>query len=558
MTEKEVFLSACYKVYLYRQKGNLKGLRYDKPFSFLLANENADNFELPTDLSLIESIVKVVTEDQSTPLQQLDFNTQYSTDLEKSLSDHPGVNKSLVVNTEENGIKFRTCYFSFNQNYQPPVMNEENHEENFVSTMKGMYDYTYSQESNESDETFNLIGWNNSYTGRPIAVAEMQEWVDQTVERILAFKPKNVLEIGCGTGLLLYKIASHCESYHGIDLSETVINKLQTEIKKRNLDKKITVECSAADSVKDYGHKKYDTIIINSVTMYLPNADYLSRVLNKAIDALKDGGKLFVGDVRNYDLLPHFHASVNQHKLSEYSQSSALIQFLQKKILIDKQLILSPQYFRNFAKQNGRVSGLRIVPKFGIYINEITKFRYDVTFEINSSEIQVINNKSEWKSIEDCEEKLKQGVKDIAFINFQDQRIINDIETVKTIETRNDYGPILENNNLIAIRELAKKYNYFLEVELQNGENGFFNLIFTKESKKLKTNNIGPVGSILSTNPSIEKDIWNRIADVRQALLEKMPFSQIPSRFICVEDNFKSDKIFSAKLIGIKEGIKIF
>ena len=72
--------------------------------------------------------------------------------------------------------------------------------------------------------TFNIAGWKSSYTGQPIAAEEMQEWVAETVARILALKPQRVLEIGCGTGLLLARIAPHCEHYTGTDFSETALD----------------------------------------------------------------------------------------------------------------------------------------------------------------------------------------------------------------------------------------------------------------------------------------------------------------------------------------------
>ena len=47
----------------------------------------------------------------------------------------------------------------------------------------------------------------------------MREWVDVTVARIAALQPERVLEIGCGTGLLLYRLAPNCERYVGTDFS---------------------------------------------------------------------------------------------------------------------------------------------------------------------------------------------------------------------------------------------------------------------------------------------------------------------------------------------------
>ncbi len=46
-------------------------------------------------------------------------------------------------------------------------------------------------------------GWNSSYTDDPIPLEEMVEWRSATVDRIMALRPRRVLEIGAGSGLVL-------------------------------------------------------------------------------------------------------------------------------------------------------------------------------------------------------------------------------------------------------------------------------------------------------------------------------------------------------------------
>ena len=69
------------------------------------------------------------------------------------------------------------------------------------------------------DATFNLQGWNSSYTGEPIPAGEMREWLEGTVGRLLALPHRRVLEVGCGTGLLLFRVAPEAERYRGTDFS---------------------------------------------------------------------------------------------------------------------------------------------------------------------------------------------------------------------------------------------------------------------------------------------------------------------------------------------------
>src|SRR5262249_40825450 len=145
--------------------------------------------------------------------------------------------------------------------------------------------------------------------GRAIPAAEMLEWVEATVSRILALRPARVLEIGCGTGLLLFRIAPHCEHYQGIDLSQTALDSLRDEISRSGIDN-VTLALKTADGLSEFQSQPFDLVILNSVIQYFPNVHYLIQVLDRAIKLVKPGGSLFLGDVRSLPLLRAFHASV--------------------------------------------------------------------------------------------------------------------------------------------------------------------------------------------------------------------------------------------------------
>jgi methylase of polypeptide subunit release factors len=52
----------------------------------------------------------------------------------------------------------------------------------------------------------------------------MREQVDATVARIRALKPQQALEIGCGTGLLLFRLAPECRQYVATDFSAVAVD----------------------------------------------------------------------------------------------------------------------------------------------------------------------------------------------------------------------------------------------------------------------------------------------------------------------------------------------
>ena len=99
-----------------------------------------------------------------------------------------------------------------------------------VEQWRELYEQTYAEEpppATEGDAAFNLQGWNSSYTGEPIPAAEMREWLEGTVGRLLALPHRRVIEVGCGTGLLLFRVAPEAERYRGTDFSATVLARVQ-------------------------------------------------------------------------------------------------------------------------------------------------------------------------------------------------------------------------------------------------------------------------------------------------------------------------------------------
>ncbi len=98
-----------------------------------------------------------------------------------------------------------------------------------VARWQSIWDSTYRN----SDCLFG--GWISSYTGQPIPEPEMREWVDQTVQRIQSLRPRRVLEIGCGAGLLLFRVAPQCEYYEAVDVSSAGIESIRLQAQRLGL-----------------------------------------------------------------------------------------------------------------------------------------------------------------------------------------------------------------------------------------------------------------------------------------------------------------------------------
>ncbi|WP_338781635.1 amino acid adenylation domain-containing protein [Streptomyces sp. DG1A-41] len=246
-----------------------------------------------------------------------------------------------------------------------------------VREWEAAYDALYGEPGSDSfGEDFGI--WRSTYTGDPIPLEEMHEWRAGTVERILAGRPRRVLEIGAGTGLVLAHVAPHCESYWGTDLSASVIERLSAQVAERpELADRVTLTVQPAHDIDGLPKGAFDTVVLNSVVQYFPSADYLAEVLDRVRELLVPGGTVFVGDVRNLRTLRTLRGAValtGQDAPPEGAERDVLRAGVERAVAREKELLLAPEWFTGLPG----VSGVDLRVRRGVHHNELTRHRYDV------------------------------------------------------------------------------------------------------------------------------------------------------------------------------------
>jgi SAM-dependent methyltransferase len=205
----------------------------------------------------------------------------------------------------------------------------------------------------------------------------MKEWLDHTVARIAALSPRHVLEIGCGTGMILLRVAPACARYVGLDFSPAVLARLRARLARRPLPHVELVQ-GAAHEIGDIRPGGFDVIVLNSVAQYFPDARYLVDVLRKAMDALAPGGAVFVGDVRSLPLHPAFAASVELHQAPDGLAVEDLLARIERRRRHDSELVIDPELFHALGAELPDLDDVEIQLKRGRHVNEMSRFRYDV------------------------------------------------------------------------------------------------------------------------------------------------------------------------------------
>ena len=497
----------------------------------------------------------------STPPPAFGNDASTSAQIEDVLRTHPGIRQVAVIVSKSSSLDQKViAYLAPEDSYLGSILVTQQIEDQRINEWRTVFDRL--QRVPGSSAGFNIDGWHSSYTKQPIAEEEMHEWIDSTVEEILSLHPADVLEIGCGTGLLLLRVVSRTKRYVGVDFSPASLKSLRDQL--------VTLEASSgsvtllerqADNFNGLDNHSFDTVILNSVVQYLPSLEQLTKVFEGALKAANSPGAIFIGDVRSRTLLENFATSVELFQAPPSLSVADLRKRIRRRLDQERELVIAPEYFLALQRRYRQITRVEIRPKWGNSDNEMTRFRYNVTLFIDFQEQKSLDPRwLDW-SVEgltlDAIRDLLQSRREILAIKgVINARIEKDVAALARLAdsddsaTAGDLREALSNKPTRGIypdqlRALAREFDYDAEISWSACRyDGSFDVLFRRLSAGKETTDASvawPQPDSISGDLSLYIHDPSRIAR-RRILIRKLrdfaraalPDSMVPSDFILV------------------------
>lgn len=155
-------------------------------------------------------------------------------------------------------------------------------------------------------------GFISSFTGHPFSPAEVLEYRDRVLALVRPHvgRGARILEIGCGSGLLMFALAPDVREYVGLDPSPATQAQNATLAGRRGLAgiRLVTGFADALDVLLDDG--EFDVVLMASTAQFFPGPRYLESVIEKAMARLRPSGVMVIADVMDSRRRSEFAASL--------------------------------------------------------------------------------------------------------------------------------------------------------------------------------------------------------------------------------------------------------
>ncbi|MFF8032180.1 class I SAM-dependent methyltransferase [Streptomyces sp. NPDC016626] len=250
-----------------------------------------------------------------------------------------------------------------------------------------VYEFVYETGEGRHADDLDLSGWRASDTGAPLPEAHMRDWVDRTVDLVLAQRPARLLELGCGTGLLAHRLHPRLAGYAGTDVAQVAVDRLTAARLPRTAFVRAAAHETAAPHVRDAMDTAFgsgarpDCVLFNSVTQCFPDLAYLTAVVHGALSVVEDGGTVIIGDIRHSGLLLDHFTRVERARDPE-ADDTAVAARAAAAAAADEELSFAPAAVAAALAEQPRPVRMSVHARTMAEDTELTRYRYDIVLRV--------------------------------------------------------------------------------------------------------------------------------------------------------------------------------
>lgn len=498
-------------------------------------------------------------------------------EIEHAIRTHPIVQDAVVVVQQDGGDDPQLSGFVTLNDFVDEVEGEsvdesaENDNDQHVQVWEGHFEgETYADIDKMSTDKVgrDFIGWTSMYDGDDIDKEEMSEWLDDTISGIRNGKePGNVLEIGSGTGMILFNLVDGLKNYVGLDPSASAVE-LITKLARSMPDLAGKVQMykgTAADVNRLDKATKPNLVVINSVAQYFPSQAYLVKMIK---DVLQFGSveQIHFGDMRSYALYRQFLVTRAIRMLGENVDLDMLRQKMTAMEEAELEFLVDPGFFTSLPEMMpDLIDHVEILPKRMRATNELSAYRYAavVHAKIPGKEQQTVHDIGQEQWIDFQEGGLDRGsllqhlqshsdsstvaVSNIPYEKTIFERFVVDIlanNSAGTVAIDNWYSSALQDSSAVPslaaidLAELAQQTGFAVEISCarQYSQKGGLDVIFHHEKSttgmrtlfRFPTDHQGRLSKTLSTRPVEQQMRQNVRTQVLEMLQSQLPSYMVP------------------------------
>ncbi|KAK1912701.1 hypothetical protein P3342_004637 [Pyrenophora teres f. teres] len=344
-------------------------------------------------------------------------------EIEHVLRSHRSVADAVTVLQHHNGKDTQLAGFvtihkdaMINEQLGDGSSDDGGDEAHHVDTWEKQFDAeVYSPVSNIRPEKIgrDFTGWTSMYDGSEVDKIEMNEWLDDTIATILnGRRPGHVLEIGSGTGMILFNLGDGLQTYIGLDPSRNAVDFVEKTARSMPaLAGRVRMhKATAADVGQLERPIAANLVVMNSVVQYFPSQDYLFKVVQELV-VLEGVQKIFFGDIRSYALYQEFLATRALHIAGNKTTKAELRRMMVDMERVERELLVDPAFFTALpSRLPGLVEHVEILPKKMKATNELSCYRYAAVVHVKQKERQQQDQKIRQIKDEEWVDFTKRGL----------------------------------------------------------------------------------------------------------------------------------------------------